>query len=123
MLLGIDFSEHSVAEILADGEVRTLFALGSALRRSGGASAHWLAAMNVVREALLQNHPVASQISSAGLAVFAPLDANGVVVKDGRVPGWANYDLPCALREHLQIANVFVVSRVLDEAIGEERFG
>jgi predicted NBD/HSP70 family sugar kinase len=122
MLLGLDFSEHSVAVIVADDDGATLVALRAELPRSGSSS-QWLAAMQTARQAMLQTHAIASQITRICLAFYAPLDENGVVQKDARAPGWSSYDLPSALREHLEVENVMAVPRVLCEAIAEERLG
>jgi glucokinase len=123
MLLGIDFSELSVAAILAGDDGKTEVALRADLPRVGGAAAQWLAAMDVARQVLLQGHAVASQIKSACLAFYAPLDENGVVQKDPRAADWAGYDLPRALREHLGLSQASAVTRVLAEALAEERLG
>jgi predicted NBD/HSP70 family sugar kinase len=123
MLLGLDISERSVAVILADDSGKTEIALRSDLPRVGGASAQWLAAMDVVRQALLQGHAVASQLQSCCLSFHAPLSTEGVVKKDEHAADWENYDLPRALREHLELTRVRVVTRVVAEALGEERLG
>jgi glucokinase len=123
MLLGIDVSESRCAVILSDDNGKTQSALRAELPRVGGAPAQWLAAMDVVRQALLETHIVASQVSSTCIAFFAPVDDNGVVLKDSRAPAWPGYDLKRALREHLHLENVFATTRVLSEAIAEERLG
>lgn len=124
MLLGIDFSEKSVAVLLADEAGQTQVALRADLPRIGGASAQWLAAMDVVRQAMLQNHTIASQIKSTCIAFYGPIDAAGVVMKDPRVPGWPGYDLQRALREHLTLTGTIAATpRVVAQAIAEERLG
>jgi glucokinase len=123
MLLGLDVSEARCAVILADENGKTQVALRAGMPRLGSAPARWLAAMDVARQAMLQTHVVASQIVSTCIAFHAPLDANGVVLKDSRAPAWAGYDLKRALREHLHLESVSAASRVLCEAIAEERLG
>lgn len=123
MLLGLDFSEHYIAAILASDEGKTEVALRAELPRLGGPSPQWLAAMDVARQTILQAHAVASQIKSTCIAFFAPLDGQGVVLKDARAPGWTHYDLKRALREHLHVENVTAMPRVLSEAMAEARLG
>lgn len=123
MFLGLDFSENLIAAILADEGGKPLVALRAELPHKGGASSDWLAAMDVAHQAMLQSHAALSQITSTHLAFYAPLDENGVVLKDARAPGWSNYDLPRALREHLKVSSAFATHRVLCEAVAEERLG
>jgi glucokinase len=123
MLLGIEITLREVAVIVARDGGGAEVALRAPLPRVGGANANWLAALEVVREALLQSHLSVQQIQSAGIAFFAPLDENGLVRKDARSAGWENFDLRRALREHLGIENVSVQTRVICAAMAEHKLG
>lgn len=123
MLLGLEITTHEIAVIIAREDGVTEVALRAPLPRVGGANANWLAAMEVVREALLQSHLVAGQIQSAGVAFFAPLDENYLVRKDARGAGWENFDLRRALREHLGIENVQAETRTICQILAESKLG
>ena len=123
MLLGIDLARRNVATILADAQGRAVLALRADLPAQGGTPEQWLAAMSAARETLQRAQVTVSQIQAVALSLEAPLDANGVGLKSAQIVGWEGFDVPDALRKHLQIANAKAETRFVCEAVGEAHFG
>jgi len=123
MLLGIDIARRDVAVILANAQGGAELALRAELPKEGGAPAVWLAAMSAARETLRRAQIIPDQIACAAVALDAPVDENGIVGKHPRAVGWEAFDLPDALRRHLNIARAAAENRLICEALGEWRFG
>lgn len=123
MLLGIDISSRDVAAVLAGEDGAAVLALRAARPVEGGTPQVWLAAMATARQCLQRANVESTSVRRVALAMDAPVDASGTVGKDARSEGWAGFNLPRALCEHLQIAEARAENRVVCEALGEARFG
>jgi len=128
MLLGIDIARRDVAVILANAQGGAELALRTDLPRAGdplGGStpAIWLAAMSAARETLHRAQIIPDQVQCVAVSLDAPIDDNGIVGKHPRAIGWEGFDLPDALRRHLNIAQAAAQSRLHSEALGEWHFG
>ncbi len=123
MLLGIDIAKRDVAVILANAQGGAELALRTDLPKEGGAPAVWLSAMSAARETLRRAQIVPDMVQCVAVALDAPMDENGIVGKSARSVGWEGFDLPDALRRHLNVARGVAQSRLLSEALGEWHFG
>ncbi|HEX8235207.1 MAG TPA: ROK family protein [Abditibacteriaceae bacterium] len=123
VFLGIDLSSRDVATVLADENGAALLALRAARPLQGGSPAVWHAVVQTARETLMRGAQQPAQIRRVALAIDAPLDTDGVVLRGINTDGWEGFDVPRALREHLGIADTRAENRVVCEALGEARFG
>lgn len=81
MFLGIDLSSHDVATALAGEDGAALLALRATRPVEGGSSAVWQVAMQTARETLMRGGLEPAQLRCVALAIDAPLNAQGTVLR------------------------------------------
>jgi predicted NBD/HSP70 family sugar kinase len=123
VFLGIDLSSRDVATVLAGEDGATVLALRAARPLEGGTPAVWQVAMQTARETLMRGGLEPAQVYNVVLAIDAPLDAAGVVVRGIDTDGWEGFAVPLAMRNHLGVTDARVENRITCEAMGEARFG
>ena len=123
MLLGLAFSPHDVAGILAGPDGGAVLALRHDFSPNSAPADQWLAGMELCRSLLGRCVIEPEHISRAGIAFDAPMEAGGIVRRANESRGWGGYDLGRGLREHLRIGNVVAETQCVAQAWGEYHFG
>jgi len=122
VILGLEISRDFASAVLCDSGGAAQYALRREWPAHAPPAAQWMSAMELCRDLLGRAALESAQIERAGIA-FEGLVEAGTVQNDPTRPGWAGYDLPRAVREHLGIEGAVAASRVTCQGWGEARFG
>lgn len=122
MILALEFSREGASLALADPDGAAQFASRCDWAPQTLPATQWLSAMQACRDLLFRATLETSGIERAGVAFDGLIEA-GIAQTDPTRPGFAGYDIPRAIREHLGIENVVAASRFECQSRGEARFG
>lgn len=122
MILALDFSREGANLALADQSGAAQFASHVDWPSQTPPATQWLRAMQACRDLIFRAALETAQIDLVGVA-FDGLIHAGIAQTDPTRPGFAGYDIPRAIREHLGLENVMAASKFECQARGEARFG
>ena len=123
MLLGLEFTRRGCGALLCDSTGKVLQRGFVAFVAGSTPAQQWIASIAMARDACFRATLEIAQLTAIALVFDGPLDEQGRVLNSVETTGWAGYDLPRALREHLGVPPVSVESRTVALARAEARFG
>ncbi len=122
VILALEFDREGANLALADPNGAAQFASRLPWPSQTPPATQWLRAMQACRDLAFRAALEIKEIERVGVA-YDGLIASGIAQTDPTRPGFAGYDIPRAVREHLGLENVVAASKTDCQARGEARFG
>lgn len=123
MILGLEISRTFAAAVIGDEGGAAQWAMHRDFPPHAPPATQWVSAIELCHDLMRRAALETREISRAGVSFEGRVAREGIVQTDPTRPGWAGYDIPRAVREHLGISESFAASRTICEGLGEAKFG